>query len=180
MKKEYTITVRLLSSMHINAGSAPDSKRIVVKDNGAPFIPATLFKGLVREKFNVLLSTFAPDDMTMTEKFFGSEGYNRSHVIFDNLLTEQNYVYETRCNVSISRYTRKNTDQALVFSENVSCFDKCGDTLVFSGDITLYLNETMKKYESFFIEAVKMIDSIGSGKSRGLGLAEVSISEKAC
>ncbi|MBP0956200.1 MAG: hypothetical protein J5997_02405 [Oscillospiraceae bacterium] len=180
MKKEYTVTVRMLSSMHINAGSAPDSKRIVVKENGAPYIPATLFKGLVREKMSVLLSTFDPDNTAMAERFFGSEGYNRSHVIFDDLLTEQEYVYETRCNVSISRYSRKNNDQALVFSENVSCFDKSGDALIFSGDITLYLNEGMKKYEPYFIEAVKMIDSVGSGKSRGLGLAEVSISEKAC
>ena len=116
----------------------------------------------------------------MTETFFGSEGYNRSHVIFDNLLTEQEYIYETRSNVSISRYTRKNTDQALVFSENVSCFDKNGDMLIFSGDVTVYMNDAMKAYESFFTEAVRMIDSVGSGKSRGLGLTEVSIDEKTC
>ncbi len=180
MKKEYRITVKLLSSMHINAGSAPDSKRIVVKENGAPYIPATLMKGLVRDKFNVLISTFAPDKKAVTETFFGSEGYNRSHVIFDNLLTEQEYIYETRSNVSISRYTRKNTDQALVFSENVSCFDKNGDMLIFSGDVTVYMNDAMKAYESFFTEAVRMIDSVGSGKSRGLGLTEVSIDEKTC
>lgn len=180
MKKEYNLTVRLLSSMHINAGVSADSKRIVVKENGMPYIPATLMKGLVREKFTVLLNTFAPNDIAMADRFFGSEGYNRSHVIFDDLLTDKEYVYETRSNVSISRYTRKNTDEALVFSENVSCFDRNGDSLIFSGDVTVYFNEDMKKYEACFIEAVKMIDSVGSGKSRGLGLVEVEISEKAC
>lgn len=180
MKKEYTITVRLLSSMHINAGVAADSKRIVVKENGMPYIPATLMKGLVREKFVVLLNTFSPDAAAMTDRFFGSEGYDHSHAIFDDLLTEMDYVYETRSNVSISRYTRKNTDEALVFSENVSCFDRNGENLIFTGDVTVYYNQNMKKYESCFIEAVKMIDSIGSGKSRGLGLVEVDISEKAC
>lgn len=180
MKKEYRITVKLLSSMHINAGSAPDSKRIVIKENGAPYIPATLMKGLTRDKFNVLISTFAPGEKAMTERFFGSEGYNRSHVIFDNLLTYQEYIYESRSNVSINRYTRKNNDQALVFSENVSCFDKSGNALIFSGDVTVYMNDAMRNYERFFTEAVKMIDSIGSGKSRGLGLAEVTIDEKTC
>ncbi len=179
MKKEYTITVRLLSSMHINAGVAPDSKRIVVKEDGVPYIPATLFKGLVREKFSVLLNTFAPEIMGMADRFFGSDGYNKSHVIFDDLRTEQEYIYETRSNVSISRYTRKNTDQALVFSENVSCFDKQGENLVFRGDVTVYFKDDMKKFEPFFIEAVKLINSIGSGKSRGLGLSEVRIIEKA-
>ena len=180
MKKEYTITVKLLSSMHIHAGSAPDNKRIVVKENNAPYIPATLFKGIARENFSILLSTFAPDDINMIDRFFGSEGYNRSRVIFDDLHTGQEYVYETRSNVSLSRYTRKNTDKALVFSENVSCFDKNGNTLVFSGNVTLYLNEDMKQFEPYFIESVNMIDSIGSGKSRGLGRAEVSIVEKTC
>lgn len=180
MKKEYTITVRLLSSMHINAGISADSKRIVVKENGAPYIPATLIKGLVREKFTVLLNTFAPDNITMSDRFFGSEGYNRSHVIFDDLLTDNDFVYEARSNVSISRYTRKNTDEALVFSENVSCFNKSGENLIFKGDAAVYYNEDMKKYEAFFTEAVKMIDAVGSGKSRGLGLVEVDISEKAC
>lgn len=179
MKKEYTVTVKLLSSMHINAGVAPDSKRVVVKENGVPYIPATLFKGLVREKFKVLLNTFDPSADGITDRLFGSEGYNRSHVIFDNLYTTQEFAYEIRSNVSISRYTRKNTDAALVFSENVSCFDKNGDALVFTGDVTVYLSENMKKYEAFFTEAIGMIDSIGSGKSRGLGLAEVSIIEKA-
>lgn len=180
MKKEYTITVRLLSSMHINAGVSPDSKRIVVKETGVPYIPATLMKGLVREKFTVLLNTFVPDEIAMADRFFGSEGYNRSHVIFDDLLTGTDFVYETRSNVSISRYTRKNTDEALVFSENVSCFDRNGESLIFKGDVTVYYNEDMKRYESCFTEAVKMIDAVGSGKSRGLGLVEVNISEKAC
>lgn len=178
MKKEYTLSVKLLSSIHINAGAAPDSKRLSVKENGVPYIPATLIKGLVREKFTVLLMTFAPHETYMVNSFFGNEGYSRSHVIFDDLHTAQEPVFETRSNVAISRYTRKNTDEALVFSENISCFDSNGDALIFKGDVTVHFTEKMKKYEPCFCEAVRMIDAIGSGKSRGMGFAEVTLIEK--
>lgn len=180
MKKVYEIKVRLLSAMHINAGVAPDSKRVFVKSDGKPYIPATLMKGLVRSNFDMLLNTFAPESKAVVKAFFGEEGYCRSHTIFDNLFSQQDAEYENRANVSISRYTRKNVDKALVFSEVVSRRDDLGQDIVFSGDVTVHYSEEMLGYEKYFIEAVKLVDSIGSGKSRGLGYAEVSIVEKAC
>lgn len=180
MKKVYKIEVRLLSAMHINAGVAPDSKRVFVKSDGKPYIPATLFKGLVRSNFEMLLNTYAPENTAVANAFFGDEGYNRSHTVFDNLFSEQAAEYENRANVSISRYTRKNIDKALVFSEVVSRRDSSGQDIVFSGDVTVYYSKEMLEYEKYFIEAVKLINSIGSGKSRGLGYVEVSIVEKAC
>ncbi len=180
MKKVYKIDIRLLSAMHINAGVAPDSKRVFVKSDGKPYIPATLFKGLVRSNFEMLLNTYAPESIAISKSFFGDEGYNRSHVIFDNLFPkpEQDAEYENRVNVSISRYTRNKIDGALVFSEVVSRRDSLGQDIVFSGYVTVYYSEEMLKYENYFLEAVRLINSIGSGKSRGLGYVEVSIVEE--
>lgn len=180
MKKVYTISVRLLSAMHINAGAAPDSKRVFVKSDGMPFIPAMLMKGLVRGNFNMLINTFAPEKGYIVDALFGSEGYNRSHLIFDNLFTSQPLEYENRANVSINRYTRKNNDEALVFSEVVSRNDKNREAVVFKGDVTFCYTEETILFERLFLESVKLINSIGSGKSRGLGYSEVDINEKAC
>ncbi|MBP1549634.1 MAG: hypothetical protein J6A05_06480 [Oscillospiraceae bacterium] len=180
MKKVYKIEVRLLSAMHINAGIAPDSKRVFVKSDGKPYIPATLFKGLVRSNFEMLLNTYTPENIAVSNSFFGEEGYCRSHAVFDNLFSEQAAEYENRVNVSISRYTRNKVDTALVFSEVVSRRDSSGQDIVFSGDVTVYYSDKMLEYEKFFIEAVKLVNSIGSGKSRGLGYVEVSIVEKTC
>lgn len=178
MKKVYTISVKLLSAMHINAGVAPDGKRVFVKSDGLPFIPATLMKGLIRGNFNMLINTFCPEKKYVVDALFGSEGYNRSHLVFDNLFTSQPLEYENRANVSINRYTRKNSDKALVFSETVSCRDKNREAVIFNGDVTAYYTEETVLFEKFFLESVKLINSIGSGKSRGLGYSEVNIFEK--
>ena len=180
MKKVYTINIRLLSAMHINAGTAPDSKRVFVRYDGRPYIPATLLKGMVRGNFSMLMNTFAPDDIGIADDFFGSEGYDRSHCIFDNLFSGQSLGYENRANVSIDRYTRKNSDKALVFSEVVSCMDNNGEPVVLSGEATVYYTDEMLHYEKVFLESVRMINFIGSGKSRGLGYVEAEINEKAC
>lgn len=180
MKKVYTISVQLLSAMHINAGVAPDSKRIFVKSNGVPFIPATLMKGIVRGNFNMLINTFAPEKSYIVDTLFGSEGYNRSHIIFDNLITDQPLEYENRANISINRYTKKVNDKALVFSEVVSRSDKNSNPVIFKGDVIFCCNKETILYEKYLIESVRLINSIGSGKSRGLGFSEVNINEKTC
>ncbi len=165
--------------MHINGGVASDSKRLIVKFDSKPFVPATLLKGMIRANFEMLINTFDPSAQNISAKLFGSEGYNRSHVILDNLMPENDIPLEDRSNIAISRYTRKVNDAALVFSEAASCYDKNGNSSVFSGEMTVYFSEETQKYEKFLINAVKLINAVGTGKSRGMGFAEVTIDEKA-
>lgn len=180
MKKSYSIKLSLLSAMHINGGTSADSKRLIVKCDGKPYIPATLLKGMIRANFEMLVNTYEPHNAEITKKLFGSEGYNRSHIILDNLISEQDIPLESRSNIAINRYTRKVNDKALVFSEVASCYDTEGNCSEFSGDMTAYFTDETKKYEKYLICAVRMIDCIGTGKSRGMGFAEVTIDEKAC
>lgn len=191
MKKTYKINVKLLSAMHIHSGVAPDGTRLFVtciendKDKDEvkvkAYIPATLIKGITRDNFSRLLKTFSNeygvDDCDYeVSKIFGKEGFQKSRIIFDNLYTENDVIIDTRTNISISRYTRKANDGALVFSKTVSPFDKEQNNICFNGEFTIYSDD--EKYIKLLIKAIEMISCIGSGKSRGLGFVEVRVSEK--
>lgn len=165
--------------MHINGGTASDSKKLIVKFDSKPYVPATLLKGMIRANFEMLINTFDPSHQEVSAKIFGSEGYNRSHVILDNLMPDSDIPLEDRSEIAISRYTRKVNDNALVFSEVTSCFDKSGESSVFSGEMTVYYSEETQKYEKYLLNAIKLINAVGTGKSRGMGFAEVTIDEKA-
>ncbi len=205
MKKVYNVSVTLKSALHINGGTNPDGMRITIKSDGQAYIPATLFKGMVRENFEKLVCLMNQDKehplfeniscngKEKAEKpcscpvctMFGKAGFQRSRIYFDNLETDQKLRYTIRVNVAVDRYLQKAKDKALVFSETVDAMAEIQDKreekpepAVFSGQVTVYLPETYG-YEilACFEEAVSMIKSIGLGKSRGLGFVEVNISE---
>ncbi len=176
MKKTYIIKVKQLSALHINGGTAADKKRITVKYDGKGYIPATLFKGVFRSYFSMLLNTFNINQ-NECDRLFGKEGFQKSRVILDNLLTEQKTIIQPRTNVGISRYTRKSLDGMLVTSETISPFDKEGKPIVYSGEMTVYYDDENIKYENLILAALESIKAIGSGKSRGLGFVEVTAAE---
>lgn len=185
MKKKYKIEIKLLSSMHIHSGEAPDGKRMVVKQDNRPFIPATLIKGIVRENFTRIINTFTKDyDIIDGDRiigmFFGQEGFTKSRTIFDNLYADDVISYDDRTNIAINRATRNVIDGAIVFSETVSPFNINGENIIFTGNIVVYYINEMERFERLFIESLKIIKCIGSGKSRGLGFVEVMISEEDC
>ena len=97
-----------------------------------------------------------------------------SRVIIDNLLPLSDVKREIRTNVSINRYTKKGLDGALVSSNVISA----ADNQEFVGNMTVYYTPSLIKYEKALIESFKMIDSIGSSKSRGLGLVQIEVTEK--
>ncbi len=173
MKKKYQISVKLLSPLHINGGTAADGTRVTVKSNGKTYIPATLFKGVMRGYFQTLINTFGKDP-DLVKEFFGDSGFRKSHIILDNLETEQESSTEVRTNVSISRYTRKSIDGALVRSEVQPAFDANNEPVIFSGEMTVYYSDLKYfDYECFILKSIEMIKYIGSGKSRGLGFVDV-------
>ncbi len=203
IKKEYTASVKLLSAMHINGGTDAFGKRkCMVMDNKA-YIPASLFKGMVRENFSKLwLLTYGADDKKcigrdnaeqacdcMVCKMFGKAGFQRSRIYFDHLETEQEILISTYTGISVSRHSRTNVDGSLVFTEVVernerkqSASDK-EIPLVFSGDITVYYpldtdELTNKRIEAVLTESIRSISYIGLGKSRGLGFVETNIHPK--
>lgn len=190
MKKVYNVSLKLLSALHINGGTDSTGIRTTIKSDGKAYIPATLFKGIIRDNFEKIASLYGetsgccgkekadePCDC-ISCKMFGKAGFQRSKIIFDNLTTEQELTYSVRTNVSINRYLQKANDGALVFTQVTNNLDKNGGDVIFSGQITAHYPENYeKKAEAYLITAVEMIKYLGLGKSRGLGFVEVSISE---
>lgn len=198
MKKVYDVSVTLNSALHINGGTNPDGQRITIKSGGTPYIPATLFKGMVRENFEKLICIISEEDkfdyLDISEctgktkgdrpcgcpvcTMFGKAGFQRSRIYFDNLETSQELNTSVRANVAIDRYLQKARSGALVFSETVEPKDKENNPVVFKGQITAWIPDNYGKEISVcLIEAIKMINTIGLGKSRGLGFVEVNVVE---
>jgi CRISPR/Cas system CSM-associated protein Csm3 (group 7 of RAMP superfamily) len=178
MKKNYRINVTLLSAMHINAGADKSGLRLTAKSDGKPYIPATLFKGRVRWEFSALSEALGENSESVTEYFFGSGGFCRSHTIFDNLYPVRECKTELRTNVSIDRYTRKAAEGALVTTEVVAQCGENGEPTVFSGEMTVYFtDESMLRYEPALKKAVELVCTVGLGKSRGLGFVRTEIAE---
>ena len=197
MKRTYPVSVRLLSAMHINGGTDINDNRITVRTDGKAYIPASLFKGIVRENFTKLWQ-IAGDDSTVCTgnrnearqcrctvcRMFGTAGFQRSRIFFDHLETEQSPCYQMRGSVSVNRYTRKSADRTAVFTEIVEPLAEGEngrlEPCIFHGEITIYYPpeytaDQQKQIEAVFVQAVRMMTEIGSGISRGLGFTETEI-----
>lgn len=197
MKRIYPVSVKLLSAMHINGGTDINNNRITVKAEDKAYIPATLFKGMVRENFTKLWRLADTEDIVCSGKqteaaqcgctvcrMFGKAGFQRSRIFFDHLETVQTPNYRMRSNVSIDRHTHKIVETALVFTEVVAplAADQTGalQPCIFQGEITVYYPpefpaEKQKKIEAVLVQSVRMITNIGLGKSRGLGFTETEM-----
>lgn len=185
MKISYEIKIRLKSALHINAG-IDHGVRLPVKNDNEAYIPATALKGILRSKMEMLVKALYPDytcngkenvqascDCIMC-RFFGKAGYQPSRIVIDNLYSEDGGTEsEYRSNIGINRYTRQAQDKTIVCSETVSA---AGEP-VFRGNMIVYYTDEMIKYKSLLLKAFSMIDSIGSGKSRGSGFVETEVAE---
>lgn len=194
MKKLYNIRVKLLSPLSINGGISPDGRRVTIAQDGKPYIPATLFKGIVRNNFEMFYNTYYPNVIHNYKEnkkdgieklcncpscvMFGRSGFQKSRVIFDNLETNQDVVIELRANNSINRMLHKTKEGALVFTEVVSPFDKDRNPIIFSGDMLVYYPKyNQEMLEKYLIQSIKHIVNIGLGKSRGFGFVNVEVSQ---
>ncbi|MGN0594294.1 MAG: RAMP superfamily CRISPR-associated protein [Hominimerdicola sp.] len=179
MIKNYRISCTLRSPLHINDGVSTDKIRLTIKREGQPYIPSTLLKGCVRQQFEKLLDLCGLDK-NISDTIFGSEGFNLSRVIFDNLMPKSKAAFEYRTNNKSNRYLRKAEDKQLVTSETVSPYDEENKPLVFAGEMNLYLAENNKfnydKLEKLLIKAIESVDNIGSSKSRGWGFVDMKVS----
>ena len=186
MKHKYEIKIRLKSALHINAGTGGDGSQMVVKSNGEAYIPATTLKGILRSNMEMIVRSLYPDyicngkenaekscDCIMC-RFFGKAGFQPSRIVIDNLYSKNaDAKSEYRTNTAIDRYTRRVNSKALVSKEAVSASEE----QIFCGNMIVYYTGEMIKYKDVLLKAFSMIDSIGSSKSRGLGLVEAEVTE---
>ena len=61
MKKVYNIRLKLKTPLHINAGSGSDGRRFFVSDKIGAYIPATLIKGILRNRMVMNIKAIDPD-----------------------------------------------------------------------------------------------------------------------
>lgn len=195
MNKVYTVTITLKSPLHINGGISPNGNRTFIKHDNKPYIPATLFKGIVRNNFEMLVNTYNPlggikcngknnssePCNCISCMMFGKSGFQKSRIIFDNLEMSNKFDEfqpEIRANTSINRYLKTVKNEALVFSEIVPINDNKNNPIQFIGEISAYYPESMDIIENYLKASISLIKNIGNGKSRGLGFVEVSLNEK--
>ncbi|MBE0069099.1 RAMP superfamily CRISPR-associated protein [Thermoanaerobacterium thermosaccharolyticum] len=180
MKKTFNIVVKLKSPMCIATGSSTGSlvDKYFVKDrSGKPYIPASTIKGIMRQNFMSLIDEEHCDDMKCmcpVCKVFGSPGYNPSKLYIDDLLLDDDVANigsrTVRHSTSVDRYRKVAKDNSLTSMEVYE-----GGT--FKGTMDLYLDESTEKYEELILISLKIIESIGAGKSRGYGWVHVDVKE---
>lgn len=166
-KTKFKVTIKTETPFNINAGIQDGGfiNNITVKDiNNKPYIPGSTIKGKIRDNFAMVFG----DDRT--KALFGiGEQYAPSKIFVDNFYNVDNHYLSTvRFGNSINRYRRVALDSAL-FSKEVIC-----GTFIGNIEISYKIDENLKED---VILAIKMITSIGGGKSRGLGKVIIDLEE---
>ncbi|ENJ9653019.1 hypothetical protein AB2T14_000606 [Clostridium botulinum] len=173
MKKKYKIEINLKSPMLIKSGTNGNDfvNSSYMKKNDKPFIPGSTLKGLARSNFNSIVDTESCKKVNCNCavcSIFGSSGFNPARIYFSDLDLVDEYNDSIRFHNSINRYLRKSKDNAL-FSEEVIEKGK------FKGSCEVYFNEKTIKYKKELLIAIKMIENIGSSKSRGYGFVDIDV-----
>ncbi|MDU1350323.1 RAMP superfamily CRISPR-associated protein [uncultured Clostridium sp.] len=172
MKKKYKIEINLKSPMLIKSGTNDFVNSSYIKKKDRPFIPGSTLKGVVRSNFNSIVDTENCKKVNCNCtvcSIFGSSGFNPARIYFSDLeLVDKEPSVSIRFHNSINRYLRKSKDDAL-FSEEVIEKGK------FKGSCEVYFNERTIKYKKELLIAIKMIENIGSSKSRGYGFVDIDV-----
>lgn len=169
------------NEFHIGGGKGNSSiSSLVLKDiNNKPYIPGSTVKGRLRYNIYQILNGYGKVDCTpfgeegcqcLVCNLFGVPGNKQGQLIFNDLklnddTKEINY-YSLKTGIRINRYLKVVKDEALFTIETTG---KSGN-LFFNGDIVGYLSkETYQKEISYIVMGLKLIKTLGSSQSRGLG-----------
>lgn len=170
----YNIKIKVITPFNISAGEYNSGfiNKYTVKYRGKPYIPASTIKGKIKNNFYMIANLEHTDKDCNCPmcKIFGKEGYYPSRVFIDDFHTEEKGEIRIKFGNSIDRYRRTNKENALYSEEVVS-------NKVFTGEMLVYFDKDTIKYKEQLEIAVKMIDAVGNGKSRGSGHVEVEIQE---
>jgi len=170
----YKVNIRIITPFNIATGEIIDGfiDKSTVKYKGKPYIPASTIKGKIKNNFYMISDLNHQEEGCVCPmcKIFGEPGYSPSKIYIDDFVTEEEPLTLIRFGNAIDRYTKTAKDKAL-FTEELS-----GNSL-FKGTIKVYFDDDTINYKEKLEMAIKMIDSIGNGKSRGRGHIEVEIEE---
>lgn len=175
--KKYNVVFKLKSPLHIGSGKGEADFEEMLKHDKTPFIPGSTIKGKLKENFIKLTGERCCSNGGKycgcpVCTIFGNAGYQPARIFVEDFkLKDENYSTSIRPRVSIDRYLRTAVDGGLSGTEVV-------ENGVFEGTIKVFLCGEYLKYERELVLAMKMIDSIGGGKSRGFGFVDVEV--KSC
>ncbi|NLU25619.1 MAG: hypothetical protein GXX00_00425 [Hungateiclostridium thermocellum] len=176
---KYMVKINLMTPFNISSrqerrGSV--QRRTVLCKN-RPYIPGSTIKGKIRDNF------YKITDLNHTENdcncvmctIFGGQGYKPSKIYVDDFLpveseSTENKDLAVRYGIAINRYSKTNKDNRL-YSQEVATGGK------FCGNITVYFDDETIRYKRNIEMAMKMVNSIGGGHSKGFGRAEVQWEE---
>jgi CRISPR/Cas system CSM-associated protein Csm3 (group 7 of RAMP superfamily) len=190
MSVEIVIRVTMDAPLHISAETKinTEADRALLKQrHGLPYIPATSLKGRLRAELESLLGHFdraAPRSEGMqhplTEQFdvdiltelFGSP-WMESRLYFSDLHLTREFqdrkipTTQTRMGVGINPRRGVAQDQHLYSTE----LFLPGISLTFEGDVLVETSSV--EHVALIIAGLKLVERIGSGRSRGLGWCKI-------
>lgn len=170
----YKVSIKIITPFNIATGESVDGflNKSTVKYKGKPYIPGSTIKGKIKSNFYMI------NDLKHREEncncpmcsIFGKPGYSPSKIYIDDFITEEEPLTLIRFGNAIDRYRRTAKDNAL-FTEELS------NNSLFKGIIKVYFDDNTIAYKDKLEMAIKMIDSIGNGRSRGHGHVEIDLKE---
>lgn len=175
--KKYKVTMKVMTPFNIasgeDTGSAADKNTVLF--NGQPYIPGSTVKGKIRSNFYKITDVNHTDGNCHCPlcDIFGGQGYRPSKIYVDDFLpiSGQGEVGTIlRFGNAIDRYRRTAKDNALFATEVVK-------PAVFTGRITVHFDKNTIEYKEAIELAIRMIDNVGGGRSRGYGRVKVSLEE---
>lgn len=170
----YQVNIKVLTPFNISTGEKKSDyvDKSTIKHKGKPYIPASTIKGKIRSNFYMV------NDLDHNEKYcvcpmckiFGKPGFSPSKIYIDDFVTEEEPLTLIRFGNAVDRY-RKTAKEKALFAEELS------GNRVFKGKIKVYFDDDTINYKDNLEMAIKMIDSVGNGRSKGHGHVEISIEE---
>lgn len=163
------VIIETKTPFNIGSGNQKDGfiKKYTNKGiDGRPYIPGSSIKGKIRDNLRYIIDS----EEDLNELFGEGNNIRNSRVIVDNFYSEDNsdVNIEIRYGNAIDRYRRVAKDMALFNEEAVSG--------KFVGEIEL-LDEIAEMEIDNIILGIKMIESIGGSKSRGMGQVSITVEE---
>lgn len=178
------LTIKTKSPLHISSGAASSGvydKFMLFDDERKPYIPGSTVKGNIRNNYAQLVND--PNSVLCNNgrdicncsvcQIFGCGGNSPSQLYFSNYKLEEQQLFEPqgRVNVALDRY-RKTAHEGALLNYQAAWGD---DGLLFLGNIEGRIpNENFERVTGNLYKAIKLIQALGFGKSRGLGWVEVS------
>lgn len=174
IEKKYDVKFILKSPLHISSGKGGSEYNEMLKYENLPIIPGSTVKGKLKENFMGLIDKMCTNNgegycNCPVCNIFGNAGYQPARIfVEDFMLKDKECAASIRPRVSIDRYLKTAIDGGISNTEVV-------EEGTFEGNIKVFFTDKTQKYERKLITALKMIDSIGGGKSRGFGFVNVEV-----